>query len=405
MKDIEPFAAVILVCAGTLVLAVLFNRLSQWIRIPAPALFLIGATVAAALFPELGLLPRTIDIQLATVALVVILFDGGLHIGWKRFARVGGAVTLLGVVGTALTAAAIAVLAHVLFGFDWQVSLLLGAALSPTDPAVVFSVLGKKEIEGRTGTILEGESGANDPVGIALMISLLGATGGGMDAIAGGALEFGLQIVIGAVVGLVGGWLVVRLLRHVSLPSAALFAVLTIAAAGVIYGGATLLHGSGFLAVLLAGILVGDAKAPFQREVERFSAGLSGVAEVVVFVVLGLSVPLVDILRPDVLWVGLGLAALLIFLVRPILVGVLVLPLRLRWGERAFVLWAGLKGAVPILLGLFIVSAKVAGDDRLYAIIYIVVVVSVILQGGLVPVAARLFRVPMRTADPALRAD
>jgi cell volume regulation protein A len=400
MNDVEPFAFVILIVAAALVVAVLSNRLSQWIRVPAPALFLLVATLVADVFPSLGTLPKLLDTRIVTVALVLILFDGGIHIGWKRFRTVGVAVTWLGVVGTAVTAAAIAVLAHFLFGFDWRVGLLLGAALSPTDPAVVFSVLGKRQIEGRTGTLLEGESGANDPVGIALMVSLLAVVGTGLDAVAGGLLDFGLQIVVGAAVGLVGGWLTIKLMRHLSLPNEALYPVRTIAAAGVIYGAATLLHGSGFLAVLLAGILIGDARAPFKREIEQFSAGIASVSEVVVFVVLGLSVPLRDVVRPDVIWVGLGLAALLIFAVRPVLVGLLVLPIRLRWGERAFALWSGLKGAVPILLGLFIVSARVAGSDRIYAIIYVVVLVSVVVQGGLVPLAARVFRVPMRVSDP-----
>lgn len=400
MNDVEPFAFVVLVVAAALVVAVLSNRLSQLIRVPAPALFLLVATVAAAIFPSLGTLPKVMDVRIVTVALIVILFDGGIHIGWKRFRTVAGAVAWLGVAGTAVTAAAIAMVAHFLFGFDWRVGLLLGAALSPTDPAVVISVLGKRQIEGRTGTLLEGESGANDPVGIALMVSLLAAIGTGLDAVAGGVLEFGLQIVIGAATGLLGGWLTIRLMRHVSLPNEALYPVRTIAAAGVIYGAATLLHGSGFLAVLLAGILIGDARAPFKREIEQFSAGIASVSEVLVFVVLGLSVPLSDVVRPDVIWVGLGLAALLIFIVRPVLVGVLLLPIRLRWGERAFTLWSGLKGAVPILLGLFIVSAKVAGSDRIYAIIYVVVLTSVVVQGGLVPLAARVFQVPMRVADP-----
>ena len=111
-----------------------------------------------------------------SVALVLILFDGGMHIGWRRFRAAAGPIAWIGIAGTAVTAAAVAAVAHFILGFEWQVSLLLGAALSPTDPAVVFSVLGRREISGRSGTILEGESGANDPVGIALLVSLL--TGG-----------------------------------------------------------------------------------------------------------------------------------------------------------------------------------------------------------------------------------
>jgi cell volume regulation protein A len=397
MTAIDPFAIVVLVVAAALMAAVLSNRLSEWIRIPAPALFLVAAAAAAAIFPVLGTLPHAVDQQIVSVALVFILFDGGIRIGWKRFRAVAGAVTWFGLVGTAVTAVALAVAAHFLFGFDWRVAFLLGAALSPTDPAVVFSVLGKREIGGRTGTILEGESGANDPVGIALMVGLLAATGTGLDAVGTGLLVVGLQLVVGAVVGLGGGWLLIKFMRRVALPNEALYSVRAIAGAGVIYGIASLLHGSGFLAVLLAGILLGDARAPFKREIERFSAGIASLSEVVVFVVLGLSVPVALALTPDVLWIGLALAVLLMLVIRPIFVGLLVLPIRLRWGERAFVLWAGLKGAVPILLGLFILSGSVVGGERIYAIISIVVLASVVIQGALVPVFARAFGVPMRT--------
>ena len=395
MTDVQSFSLVVLVVAATVIVAVFSNRLSQWIRVPAPAFFLIGAAVAASLVPGLGSAPRILDERVVTVALIFVLFDGGMHIGWKRFRTSAGAVAWIGVAGTAVTAAAIAVAAHFLFGFDWQIALLLGAALSPTDPAVVFSILGKREISGRAGTILEGESGANDPVGIALMVSLLGATGTGMDAVASGAGEFVLQMVIGAAVGLAGGYGLSVLMRRVSLPNEALYSLRTIACAALIYGAGTLLHGSGFLAVFVAGIVIGDIRAPFKREIERFSSGIASLAEIVAFTVLGLSVPL-----GEVLWVGLAIAGLLIFVIRPVLVGLLLLPIRLRLGERAFVLWAGLKGAVPILLGLFILSAGIPGGERIYAIIFVVVLVSVVLQGGLVPAFASLFKVPMRVAEP-----
>lgn len=401
MADIEPFALIVLVVSIALIAAVYSNRLSQWVRVPAPALFLLAATCAATIFPSLGGLSHEVDVRIVTVALALILFDGGMHIGWRRFRLVAGAVTVLGVVGTLATAVGIALAAHFLFEFDWQLSLLLGAALSPTDPAVVFSVLGKREIEGRTGTILEGESGANDPVGIAVMVSLLGATGAGVDAIGSGLLEFGFQMAVGCGVGYVGGWLFFRLMRTTSLPSEALYSVRTLAAAGVIYGAATLLHGSGFLAVLLAGIIIGDVRAPFHLEVKRFTAGFASIAEVTVFVVLGLSINLKAVFSPNILWVGLGIAALLGLVIRPVVVGVLMLPVRLRWGERLFVIWAGLKGAVPIVLGLFVLAANVAGAQRLYDVVFVVVLASVVIQGGLVPVFATLFRVPMRVAQPA----
>jgi len=393
-------AFAILFVAAAVIAAVFANRLSAVIRVPAPALFLVAAAVAARVFPSLGTLPRAVDANLVSIALVFILFDGGMHIGWRRFRASLAAVTWLGVAGTALTAAALAALAHLLFGFDLRLSLLLGAALSPTDPAVVFSVLGKREIGGRTGTILEGESGVNDPVGIALLVSLLAVTGTGAAATLGALAEFGVQLVVGAIVGIVGGYLLSKLMRHVTLPNEALYSVRTLACAAVIYAGATLAHGSGFLAVLLAGVLVGDVHAPFKREIRHFSSAIASLAEIAAFSILGLSVSLKVVLEPGVLWTGSAIAALLILVIRPLLFGLLLLPVKLRLGERAFVLWAGLRGAVPILLGMFILNARVAGASRVYAIIVIVVLVSVVLQGGLVPLFARLFRVPMRVIEP-----
>ena len=393
-------AFAILGVSAAAIAAVFSNRLSAIIRVPAPALFLVLAAVAAKLFPSLGSLSGGTDINIVSIALVFILFDGGMHIGWRRFRASLGAVTWLGIAGTIVTAAAIAAIAHLLFGFELRVALLLGAALSPTDPAVVFSVLGKREIGGRTGTILEGESGANDPVGIALMVTLLAVTGTGTGAVLGGLAQFALQIVVGAVVGVLGGFALGKVMRQFALPNEALYSVRAIAFAGLIYAGATLLHGSGFLAVLLAGVLVGDAHAPFKREIRQFSAGIASLAEIAAFSILGLSVPLDVVLEPGVLWTGIAIAALLILVIRPVLVGLLLIPVKLRPGERAFVLWAGLRGAVPILLGMFILQAKVAGAGRVYAIIFIVVLVSVILQGGFVPLFARLFRVPMRTVEP-----
>lgn len=400
MNGIAPLAGQILLISIAVVAAVFSNRLSAVIRVPAPALFLIVAAVAAKLFPALGALPRSSAESIVTIALIFILFDGGMHIGWRRFRASLAAITWLGLAGTVVTAVAIAAAAHFIFGFDVQLSLLLGAALSPTDPAVVFSVLGRREIRGRTGTILEGESGVNDPIGIALIVSLLGVTGSGADALQGGAGEFLLQMIVGAVVGIAGGYGLAKLMRHVSLPNEALYSIRTIACAALIYGAATLLQGSGFLAVLLAGILVGDSHAPFKREIQRFSSGIASLSEIAAFSILGLSVSLDVVLSPNVLWTGLGIAALLILVIRPLFVGLLLIPIRLRLGERAFVLWAGLKGAVPILLGMFILDEHVKGADRLYAVIFVVVLASVVVQGGLVPLFAGLFRVPMRVVEP-----
>ncbi|MET3808311.1 cell volume regulation protein A [Nakamurella sp. UYEF19] len=399
MGDARPFALLIGLLAAAILLAVLANRVSDRIRGPAPALFLVVAAAASDLFPKLGRFSPHTNERIVTVALIFVLFDGGMHIGCKRFRTSAGAVVWIGVAGTVVTAGALAVTAHLLFGFTWTTAMLIGAALSPTDPAVVFSVLGQREIQGRAGTILEGESGANDPVGIALIAVLLGTTGGGITAFATGLGEFALQMVVGAAVGVAGGLSLSRFMR-IPLPNEALYSIRAAAAAVVIYAAATLLFGSGFLAVLVAGILIGDTRAPFKREVERFASGLSGLGEIVAFTVLGLSISIRDAIRPEVLFPGLALAAILILLIRPILVGAVTAGITLDRGERAFVLWAGLKGAVPILLGTYILGADGADARRIYEIIFVVVLISVVVQGSLVPTFAKLLRVPMTTSQP-----
>lgn len=400
MQDVTSFALVVVVAAVALLLAVGSSRITALTQIPSPALFLLVASVSADLFPDLGSLSIKVDQRIVTVALVVLLFDGGMRIGLSRFRPVAGRVLWLGVAGTLVTGVGLAVGAHLIFGFGWRASLLLGTALAPTDPATVFSVLGRREVTGTTGTLLEGEAGANDPVGIALMVAILGASGGGPGAIAHGSVEFALQMGIGLLCGFAGGHLLRWLLRHLPLPNEALYPLRTIAFALLIYGVTTLAHGSGFLAVLLAGILVGDTRAPYKREIEHFASGLASLAEIVAFTILGLSIPLTTAIGHGRGWTALGIAALLALVVRPVLVGLVLWPVKLRLGERAFVLWAGLKGVVPILLGTYIVAEHEPGAERLYSIIFVTVLLSVVVQGGLVPALARAWRIPMRVVDP-----
>jgi len=400
VHDVGPFGALVAVIAAVGLLAVLSNRLSERIQLPAPALFVAGAAVAAAVIPGLDAPPQRTVERIVTIALAIILFDGGMHIGLSRLRGALSTVVLAGVLGTFLTVAAAAVAAHFLFGFEWYVALLVGTAVAPTDPAVVFSVLGKREVAEPAGTILEGESGANDPVGIALMASLV--TAGGLSAGAFGhvAGEFALQMSVGLVIGVVGGRLILWTMRRIALPSDGLYPIRTLVSALLLYGIAALAHGSGFLAVFAAGIVLGDENAPYKREITRFHSALASLAEIIAFVVLGLTVNLHELSSADAWVPGLVLGLLLLVVIRPLFVGLCLLPARMRRNERAFVLFAGLKGAVPILLGSFLLESGVADANRYYAVVVVVVAFSVIVQGTLTPHAARLLGVPMRTVEP-----
>ncbi|MFL5924831.1 MAG: cation:proton antiporter [Gaiellaceae bacterium] len=397
MSEITDYGVVVLAVAGVLGLAVFSNKLSERFPIPAPAIFLLAAAGAAHFFPRLGRQLSILGVErLAVVALVLILFDGGMRVGWRRFRRSAVPITLLGVFGTFATAGLIALAGRYLFQFSWTGAGLLGAALAPTDPAVMFSVLGNREVGGRTGTILEGESGVNDPVGIALMLGMLELATHADATFWIVVREFVVEMTVGLAVGVAGAWVVLQTLRRIHLANPALYPLRSLAAAGVIYGVAAAAHGSGFLAVFVAGILIGDAPYPRRDDVERFHTSLASLAEVVVFIALGLSVNKVN-LAP--VWTdGILIALILAFLARPLATWPLLAPLRLRRNEQLFVMWSGLKGAVPILLAAFVLLEDVGGAERIYAIVFVVVAFSVAVQGGSVPFVARRLGIPMRVA-------
>ena len=396
MTEISDFGAIVLVVAAGISLALLGRAITDRLSIPSAALFLVAAAAASDLVPELGDAVSFVTVErIGVVALIVILFDGGMDIGWSRFRGAAVPILSLGILGTFATAALVAVAAHWLLGFSWTTSGLLGAALAPTDPAVTFSVLGGREIGGRTGTIIKGESGANDPVGIALtigMIELATSDDGSVWTVLG---EFALEMVGGIVVGAAGALLLLPLLRRIPLPSPALHPLRMLAAAGVLYGLATVVHGSGFLAVFVAGIVLGDRPLPHREEVDSFLSSLGSLAEIAMFAALGLTVDLTELVDNGGWFEGLALAALLAFAIRPLVVGALLAPVRLGRNERLFVIWSGLKGAVPILLAALAVIEGADDAAELYGIVFVVVLFSVLVQGALVPAVAERLGVPM----------
>src|SRR5215212_5349492 len=296
MTEISDFGLIVLIVAAGVSLALLGRAMTQRLAVPSAALFLVAAAVVSDLFPGIRDTVSFVTVErIGVVALIVILFDGGLDIGWRHFRSAAVPILSLGVVGTFASAGLIALAAHFLLDLSWITGGLLGAALAPTDPAVTFSVLGGREIGGRTGTILKGESGANDPVGIALMVGMIELATSDGGSFWNVVREFVVEMAGGVAVGAVGAALLLPLMRRVPLPSPALYPLRVLAAAGVIYGAATLIHGSGFLAVFVAGVLIGDAPAPRKGEIEGFHASLASLAEITAFVALGLTIDLTGV--------------------------------------------------------------------------------------------------------------
>ena len=396
MSEIPDFGLIVLVVSAGVSLALFGRAITERLAIPSAALFLVAAAVVSDLVPRIHDEISFVTVErIGVVALIVILFEGGLDIGWGRFRAASVPILSLGILGTFASAALIAVAAHVLFDLSWITSGMLGAALAPTDPAVTFSVLGGREIHGRTGTILKGESGANDPVGIALMIGMIELATADHGSFWTVVEEFVVEMAGGVAVGVAGAALLLPLMRRVTLPSPALYPLRVMAAAGVIYGATTLIHGSGFLAVFVAGVLIGDRDVPHRPEIDAFLASLGGLAEIAMFVALGLTIDLTALFDSSAWYEGLVLAALLAFAIRPLVVGTLLLPVKLDRGERLFVMWSGLKGAVPILLASLAVISNVDDSTEIYGIVFVVVLFSVLVQGTLVPTVAERLKVPM----------
>jgi cell volume regulation protein A len=396
MNDILDFGGLILFVAGGLLLAIAVRVIAGRLGVPSAALLLVIAAVASDLVDRLSTALSFQDVQrIATVALLVILFEGGANIGTRRFREAALPIFVLGTLGTFATAGLLAVAAHWFLGLSWTVSGLIGAALSPTDPAVTFSVLAGREVEGRSGTILEGESGFNDPVGIALMIGMVEFATSEHGTFGGIAGEFVKQMGIGLAIGLGGGLLLVTALKRFRIPDRTLYPLAVLFVAAAVYGVAAVAHGSGFLAVFIAGILVGDLRYPEESAVRSFSSATADLGELATFVALGLTINLAAIIDDGLWWRGLLLAALLGFAIRPVVVGSLLAPMRLTWGERGFIVWSGLKGAVPILLASLAVVGGTEYAAEIYGIVFVVVLFSVVVQGSLVPHVARRLGVPM----------
>jgi potassium/hydrogen antiporter len=392
VSEITGFGLIVLVVAGTAAALLVASQITVRLRLfPAPAFFLLGtALVSNAVWDTHPVLPiRNVE-RIAVVALIVILFDGGINVGWHRFRSSLPAIGLLGIGGTAATAALATLFAHYVLGFHWILAGILGAALAPTDPAVILSVLRGWNIVGRTGTALAGELGVNDAVSIALVIGLVDYAHSSHGSLLIVVRDFGVEIGVGAAVGGAIGLALPFLLRHARFPAEGLYGLSTLIAAAIAYGAAASAHGSGFLAAFIVGVLLGAERTPYKGEIERFSRALASFAEMAVFAALGLTIDLETLGHRGIWQDGLAISAFILVVARPAVVLVALSPLRMRRNEKLFTAWAGMKGAAPILLAAV---AVVAGfeSERMYGIVFIAVLASVVVQGSTVHlVAARL---------------
>jgi potassium/hydrogen antiporter len=383
--QVQEFGAGIAIVSGAVLAALAFRRVAERTGIPAPAVFLVvSAAASTAVTPIRTALTPTDVSWIASGALMVILFDGGVSLGWRRVRRVLAPVAALGIGATLAAAGVMAVAAHAVLGFAWTPAAAVGVALAPTDPAVVFSVIRDGGLREEPRTILEAESGFNDPVAIALMVGVVAASTSGDSWLPTVGVTLARELALGVVVGLAGAWLASRVLRHLTEPRETLQPIVALSAAGLIFGTAAALHGSGFLAVFVAGLLLGDAEMTVGEDVRAFHGELAGLAEVIVFVSLGLTVHLAALGLHGVTD-GLVLTAIMLTCARLPAAMLLLAPLGIPSGERLFLAWSGLRGAVPILLASLALIGHLPDGRQIYGLVFVVVAASVLVQGVTMP--------------------
>ncbi|WP_148572341.1 potassium/proton antiporter [Nocardioides caldifontis] len=373
---------VLLVGTGVLLIGVGAVRVSTGLGLPSLLLYLaIGLAIGEA---GLGVDFTDADLTatLGSLALGVILAEGGLTTDWKVVRPVSRLALVLASLGVLVSVAVTTSLAYLLLDVDLRTAVLLGAVVSSTDAAAVFAVLRQMRILPRTRAVLEAESGFNDPPVIILVTLVVSDQ---WDSLNAGTVALGFlqQLVIGAVIGVlvakVGRWVLTR----TALPSTGLYPLSTMAFALLAYGIAGVAGGSPFLAVYVAALVLGNADLPHRTATRGFAEGLAWMAQIGLFVLLGLlAAPerLVDALVPALV-VGVALT----FVARPLSVVICSAPFRVPWREQAFMSWAGLRGAVPIVLATMPMSAGLDGAQRVFDVVFLLVVVFTLVQGPTLP--------------------
>lgn len=377
-----------------MLLGVVASKVSTRLGVPALLLFLgLGMLAGSEGIGQIEFADLELAQDIGVIALAFILFAGGLDTQWEHVRPVLGRGMLLATLGVLATAGVSGLFASWALGISTTAGLLLGAIISSTDAAAVFSVLRSKSVglKGQLRPLLELESGSNDPMAVFLTLGFLTLLTEPDTAIIELVPIFLLQMTVGALVGYVLARLAIFAINRGRLEYEGLYPVVMIALVMIIYGLTAMLGGSGFLAVYVAGIVMGRARFLHKRSLMRFSDGLAWLMQIAMFLVLGLLVFPSDVV--SVAGRALLISLVLIFIARPIAVGPLLLLTRLRPRESLMVSWVGLRGAVPIVLATFPLVEGVPQAELIFNVVFVIVLTSVLVQGTTIPLVARWLRV------------
>ncbi|MEU9122901.1 potassium/proton antiporter [Streptomyces sp. NPDC048506] len=383
---VDHLNELLLICSLVLLVAVAAVRLSSRSGLPSLLVYLgIGIAIGQDGLGGVVFDNAQLTQLLGYAALVVILAEGGLGTKWKDIKPALPRAAALSTVGVAVSVGVTAAGAHYLAGLEWRQALLIGAVVSSTDAAAVFSVLRSVRLPARLTGVLEAESGFNDAPVVILVVAF--STAGPAESWYHLLGEITLELAIGAAIGLAIGWLGAYGMRHVALPASGLYPIAVMAIAVSAYAAGALAHGSGFLAVYLAAVILGNAKLPHAPATRGFAEGLGWIGQIGMFVLLGLLVTPHNLLDDVVPALVIGL--ILTIVARPVSVFVALLPFRVPWQEKALLSWAGLRGAVPIVLATIPMVNEVPGSETVFNIVFVLVVVYTFVQGPTLPWVAR----------------
>jgi cell volume regulation protein A len=384
------FEYILLGVGVLLLISILASKASGRLGVPSLLLFLLVGMFAGSEGP--GRIPfedAYLAQSLGVVALVLILYAGGLETRWEDVRAVLGKAAALSTLGVLLTALVVGLFAVWVLGFSFLEGLLLGAIVSSTDAAAVFSVLRARSVglRGEIRPLLEVESGSNDPMAVFLTIGLTGVLANPGASLLGLVPSFFQQMALGALLGYGLGRGMVMVLNRIRLEYDGLYPVLSLALVVVTYAATAALGGNGFLAVYLAGLVMGDHDFIHKQSLNRFHDGLAWLMQIAMFLVLGLLVFPSRLL--PVFWTGLVLSLTLMLVARPLGVFVTLAFARMGWREKAMVSWVGLRGAVPIILATFPLLAGLPQAETIFNLVFFIVLTSVLLQGTTLTRVAR----------------
>jgi cell volume regulation protein A len=388
--DVDALNTFLLIAALVLVAAVVAVRASVRFGLPSLVFYLlIGVVLGEAV---LGI--EFDDAQLAHAlgfgALAIILAEGGLTTRWADVRPTFLIGLTLATLGVGVTTAVVAVLGHYLLGMDWQLAVLLGAVFAPTDAAAVFSTLRRVPLHRRPGTTLEVESGLNDAPTVVL-VTVVSAGDVATHGLGMVALDIVYELVTGAALGVIVGWVGAAVLRRTALPASGLYPLVVMTLAVLAYAAGAGVGASGFAAVYVAALVLGNSQLPHRAATRSFAEGLAWLAQIGLFVMLGLLAAPSDM--PEAIVPALVAGAGSILLARPLAVLLSCLPFRVPIREQVFLSWAGLRGAIPVVLATIPLAEQLDDAGRLFAIVFVVAVVFTTLQAPTLPWAARVLGV------------